>query len=243
MREWFRPVVAALAVVLGVGGTTLISVGLAPPPAETAPPIAYAVPATSAARAKPAVPAKSAVPPKQAAPPKRAVPTKAAAHIAPAVPAIHRSVPVRLAIPEIGLRTDLISVGLRPDGHLQTPPLRGDAPAGWYEGSPTPGETGSSVIVGHVDSAHDGPAVFYPLRLVHVGDRITVTRADGGTVAFAVTRIALYPKDDFPSQEVYGPGDEPALTLVTCGGSFDRTHGTYRSNLIVFSRALPPTAR
>jgi sortase (surface protein transpeptidase) len=136
------------------------------------------------------------------------------------------------------VRTAVIPIGLRTDGSLAVPELSGDAPAGWYNGSPTPGETGSSVIVGHVDSARDGPAVFYPLRLVEPGDRIVVTRADGSTAAFAVTRVALYPKDAFPTREVYGPADRPTLTVITCGGVFDRTHGTYRSNLIVFTRAI-----
>ena len=218
VRLWLRPLVAALAVVFAVAGTTLLAMGLVAQPELPPPPdlIAERVSPTPA--------------PKTTGPKRKPV--------AATTPALGRSVPVKLEIPAVKIRTAVVPIGLRPDGSLAVPELSGDAPAGWYNGSPTPGETGSSVIVGHVDSARDGPAVFYPLRLVEPGDRIVVTRADGRRATFAVTRVALYPKDSFPSREVYGPEGRPTLTVITCGGVFDRTHGTYRSNLIVFTRAI-----
>jgi LPXTG-site transpeptidase (sortase) family protein len=153
-------------------------------------------------------------------------------------PAVSRSAPVALEIPSIGLRTKVVPVGLRPDQTLEVPPLAGDSPAGWYDHSPTPGENGDAVIVGHVDSARDGPAVFYRLRLMHVGDRLAVRRADGRAVRFEVTAVRLYPKADFPADLVYGPRTYPALTLITCGGSFDRTLRSYRGNLLITTRAV-----
>jgi sortase (surface protein transpeptidase) len=146
-------------------------------------------------------------------------------------------VPVRLEIPAIGVRTGVVPIDLRPDRTLAVPALRPDAPAGWYDQSPTPGETGSSVIVGHVDSARDGPAVFYRLRLLHPGDQVVVHRADGGTIRFAVTEVAQFAKAAFPAGRVYGSPGYPALTLITCGGRFDRARGSYRDNVVVFTRA------
>jgi sortase (surface protein transpeptidase) len=144
-----------------------------------------------------------------------------------------RSVPERLDIPAIGVRTDLMSLGLRADGTVQVPPLDEDAPAGWYRHSVTPGEVGSAVILGHVDSARDGPGVFYRLGALAPGDRIVVRRADRSTVTFVVDAVRLIPKADFPTEAVYGRKASPILQLVTCGGRFDRRHGTYRENLIV----------
>jgi sortase (surface protein transpeptidase) len=125
---------------------------------------------------------------------------------------------------------------LAPDRTLEVPPLDADAPAGWFDRSPTPGENGAAVIVGHVDSARDGAAVFYRLRFLQVGDMIDVGRADGSTIRFAVTGMGVYPKSAFPSTLVYGNRGYPALQLITCGGSFDRARGSYRSNLVVFTR-------
>src|SRR5690349_12906869 len=70
--------------------------------------------------------------------------------------------PVALDIPAIGVAGPVDEVGLRPDGTLEVPapgPTY-DQPA-WYRGSPTPGRVGPSVILGHVDSAANGPSVFY----------------------------------------------------------------------------------
>ncbi|MBW6434446.1 class F sortase [Actinoplanes hulinensis] len=151
---------------------------------------------------------------------------------------MQRSVPVRLEIPSIGVDTGLMTLGLRDDGTLEVPPLRGDAPAGWYRHSPTPGEVGASVLAGHVDSARDGPAVFHRLGEARPGDPVAVRRTDGTVARFTVTKVATYPKRDFPSDQVYAPLDRPGLRLITCGGVFDRGRGSYRSNIVVFAEAI-----
>jgi LPXTG-site transpeptidase (sortase) family protein len=153
------------------------------------------------------------------------------------VKALKRALPVRLRIPAIDVDTSIMQLGLQRDGSLEVPPLRGDAPAGWYRDSPTPGETGASVLAGHVDTARDGPAVFFRLRELKTGDPITVRRADGTVATFRVSRVALYAKRDFPTAEVYAPIDRPGLRLITCGGAFDRSEGSYRSNVVVFADA------
>ncbi|MFI1993989.1 class F sortase [Actinoplanes sp. NPDC020271] len=145
--------------------------------------------------------------------------------------------PTRLDIPAIGVHTAVTSIGLRPDGTLDTPPLRSDAPAGWYEGSAMPGSPGPAIIAGHVDTARDGPAVFFRLRELKPGDTITV-RGDGrSVVTFTVTKVASYPKKAFPSADVYGETPGSTLRLITCGGSFDRDRGSYRSNIVVFAES------
>jgi len=144
-------------------------------------------------------------------------------------------VPIGLDIPAVGIHTELIRLGLHRDGTVQVPPLVSDAPAGWYENSASPGEAGAAVLLGHVDSARDGPAVFYRLSALRRGDAISVRRADGTVARFTVTTVSLYPKSDFPTRLVYGSTPYPALRLVTCGGSFDRRRGTYRDNVVVYA--------
>ena len=72
-----------------------------------------------------------------------------------------------------------------------------------------------------------------------VGDPIAVRRADRSVAHFEVTKVASYLKRAFPSDEVYGPTLGPALRLITCGGSFDRERGSYRSNIVVYATATP----
>jgi sortase (surface protein transpeptidase) len=148
-------------------------------------------------------------------------------------------VPVRIEIPRIGVASTLDLLGRKRDGTVQTPPLSRAGVAGWYALGPRPGEPGSAVILGHVDS-EGGPAVFFRLRELRRGDQVKVTRADGSSVRFVVRRTAQYDKRRFPTDEVYYPTLTSTLRLVTCGGEFDATEGHYRSNIIVFAAATEP---
>jgi sortase (surface protein transpeptidase) len=147
-------------------------------------------------------------------------------------------VPTRVEIPRIGVVSTLDRLGRAPDGTVEEPTRWGVA--GWYAPGPRPGDPGSAVILGHVDSKR-GPAVFYRLRELRRGDEIRVTRADGSTVRFTVERTARHDKRRFPTEDVWFPSLTPALRLVTCGGEFDATAGHYRSNIIVF--ATPAVSR
>jgi hypothetical protein len=140
--------------------------------------------------------------------------------------------PVALQIPAIGVRTRLVQLGITRQGTLQVP--SSPSVAGWYTGSPRPGEIGSSIIVGHIDS-YLGPGVFYRLRELHPGDRIYVRQADGRSKVFEVTAVHQYPKAQFPAAAVYGPVPDAELRLITCGGTFDYLTRSYLSNIVVYS--------
>lgn len=140
--------------------------------------------------------------------------------------------PTTVRIPRIGVDATMIPLGLNDDGTIEVP--HDFAQTGWWADGPEPGEAGPAVILGHVDS-RSGPAVFYDLRSLDPGDEILVDRLDGTTVTYAVERLEQHPKDDFPTQAVYGPTDGPELRLVTCGGDFDRDARSYRDNVIVFA--------
>jgi hypothetical protein len=141
--------------------------------------------------------------------------------------------PVRVEIPSVGIASNLERLGLASDGAIQTPEDWDSA--GWYRGGPRPGQHGAAVILGHVDST-TGPAVFYRLRQLQAGDRITVDRADGTAAVFEVERVEQHGKTRFPTDDVYYPTPEPTLRLVTCGGDFDTAARSYTDNVVVFAR-------
>ena len=147
--------------------------------------------------------------------------------------------PVRLEIPRIGVATGLLRLGRDTDGTVEVPegPRKWDT-AGWYAGGTRPGDPGSAVILGHVDSK-SGPAVFYRLRELRPGDRVEVVRAGGSRASFTVDRVERYPKRRFPTDDVYYPTLTPRLRLVTCGGEFDRAARSYRDNVIAFASLSP----
>jgi len=150
-------------------------------------------------------------------------------------PILARSMPVHLSIPAIGVQSDLKTIGLQPNGEITTPPLARDSHAYWLDVSPTPGQLGPSVILGHVDSARWGPAVFFDLGKLRQRDTIQVTRADRTVAVFHVTHVNEYAKAGFPTMAVYGNTDHAALRLMTCGGRFDYAKHSYESNIVVYA--------
>lgn len=150
-------------------------------------------------------------------------------------PSLARSVPLSVRIPAIGVDSKLLRLGLNADGTVQVPSIRTSAGrAAWYKYSATPGQIGSSVIEGHVDSQR-GPAVFFRLGALRRGDAIDVTLADGVTAVFRVTGVREYSKSRFPSKAIYGTANFAALRLITCGGAFDYATGHYLSSTVVFA--------
>ncbi len=213
-----RRLLLVVAVLLLLGGGTAVAVGLlgqvADPPIPSAAQRPLPSTGTSAATSSPA----------------------AASTPAPTTPA-PAALPVAVSIPAIDVHSALLALGSNPDGTLQVPKPGPDYDsAAWFDRSPRPGDPGPAVIEGHVDSARNGPSVFYSLGALEPGDRVEVARADDSTVAFEVYDVRVVPKDDFPTLEVYGNTDGPELRLITCGGPFDRSAGHYEDNVVVFAR-------
>ena len=150
-------------------------------------------------------------------------------------PSLHRSLPVSVDIPAIGVHSQLLHLGVSADGSIQVPSLTTSADeAAWFKYSATPGEIGASVIEGHVDS-YQGPAVFFRLGALRPGDTIDVTLADGVTAVFRVTGVREYAKEEFPAKAIYSATDYAALRLITCGGTFDYATHHYLSSTVVFA--------
>lgn len=215
-----RRVVSVIVTVLVVAGSGMLAAGLlaqrsAPQPA---PSIETSSGATIATTATPGTP-----------------PTGAPSSPAPTGPVLSRSVPVTLTVPAIGVHSSLLTLGLNPDGTMEVPPLGPDSQAGWYRSSPTPGEVGPSVLLGHIDSARYGPGVFFELGALKRGDTVEVTRADRTVAVFRVDQVASYPKADFPSLQIYGNTRNAQLRLITCGGTFDPAARSYENNIVAYA--------
>jgi hypothetical protein len=150
-------------------------------------------------------------------------------------PSLRRSPPVSIAIPAIGVRSELLHLGVNADGSMQVPSLPASAGlAAWYKYSATPGQLGASVIEGHVDS-YQGPAVFFRLGALRPGDRVDVRLADGVTAVFRVTGVRRYLKSAFPARTIYGATAYAGLRLITCGGQFDYATRHYLGSTVVFA--------
>ncbi len=149
-----------------------------------------------------------------------------------------RSLPVHLDVPAIGVHSPLLQLGANPDNTVAVPPLEKDSKAGWFQYSPTPGQLGPAVLLGHVDSARWGPGVFYRLGALVPGQTVDVTRSDQTVAVFVVDKVDSYPKGSFPSLQVYGNTPNAQLRLITCGGVFDPSARSYENNIVVYAHLV-----
>ncbi|AUI50896.1 class F sortase [Arthrobacter crystallopoietes] len=152
-------------------------------------------------------------------------------------PILPESPPVTVTIPSLGVQSQLLRLGLQNNGTLEVPPGDPGSPAGWYIHSPTPGERGPAVILGHVNAYGNGPGVFAGLRELKAGDTIEVDREDGTTAVFTVDRAEAYSKDTFPTETVYGNTAGSELRLITCDG-YDSDTGRFDDNYVVYAKLV-----
>ncbi len=149
---------------------------------------------------------------------------------------IEASIPTRLSIDSVDIDATFGEpVGLNGVGAVEVPKFYDQV--AWYRPGPTPGETGSAVVLGHVDS-ESGPEVFHPLKDIEKGDLVEVEREDGSVALFSVYEIDYYSQKNFPTDAVFGASDGAELRLVTCAGIFDKNERRYSHNLVVYARLL-----
>lgn len=144
--------------------------------------------------------------------------------------------PERIVIPAIGVDADVIELGMKSPTEMETPD-DDFGQTGWFRGSPKPGRVGASVIAGHVDDT-SGPAVFFRLSQLQVGDEIEVHGADGEVAVFAVTGQDQFPKDELPMDLIFASTGTANLNLITCGGDFDRDARSYTDNTVVYTERI-----
>lgn len=149
--------------------------------------------------------------------------------VAPAKP------PARLTIAAISVDAVVEPVGLDAQGRMAAP-SRTDR-VGWYRPGTAPGDAGNAVIDGHLDWTN-GPAVFWRLGKLKVGDQITVIREDGTQAKFIADATSVMPYDA-STDALFTRSGPPSLTLITCTGSWDRQRETYLQRLVVHATLAP----
>jgi sortase (surface protein transpeptidase) len=135
-----------------------------------------------------------------------------------------------VSIPDLGVDGPVITAGVNTENELDVPP---DARTlVWYRHGPSPGEPGSAVIAGHLNW-QGVSGLFANLASTPVGAPVIVTYDDGSQRTFTVTTVELVPKPEVSVNGVFARDGERVLRLVTCGGEFDDSVHSYRSNVVV----------
>jgi len=142
--------------------------------------------------------------------------------------------PLRLIVPEIGLRAPILPIEIAPDGVLTPPSDVHDV--GWWQRSAKPGATsGQTLITGH--TVHSGGGVMNRLGELRPGSLIRI-QTPRGTLDYEATKVFVYTKAEVAAHKQQLFSQKRAhvrLVLVTCTGWTGRD---YTSNIIVYADPL-----
>ena len=143
-----------------------------------------------------------------------------------------RPVPTPITIEGIGIAAaPVVDVGVEGNGDMEIPGADG---VGWHRFNATPGEPGSVVLAAHI--SFDGqPGVFRYLDETRAGDRVVIQFDDGTTSEFEIVELAQYDKEELPTDRVFAKTGDPGLTLITCGGDFNRSLRSYGDNVVAYA--------
>lgn len=145
--------------------------------------------------------------------------------------------PTRLVAESIGLNAELVEVGVEDDGTLEAP--EDWYKAGWYRKGTKPGEEGNIIIDGHYDTNYGTPAAFWPLKNLKVDDTVTLVDEVGRQFTYQVTDIFYIDIHDPNRIEIFEHDEGSDITLITCGGVWLNSKGTYDQRLVVKGTLLP----
>lgn len=151
-----------------------------------------------------------------------------------ATPTPKPSIPDKLHIPKLGIDARVESVAMDKAGAMDVP--KGAMNVAWYNLGAKPGEKGSAVIAGHLDSKTGAPEVFWDLDKLSKGDEIEIIDAKGKTYTFAVTDQKTFEFDKVPLQDIFANTNGTFLNLITCEGTFDKSNKNYSKRLVVYSQ-------
>lgn len=143
--------------------------------------------------------------------------------------------PKYIAIPTIHVaQTRIMRLGNLANGQIAAPDNIYDT--GWYEASAKPGKPGAMFVFGHVSSwTADG--IFYNLKKLKSGDKITIVRGDAKQFVYQVAAVKVYPYDKVDMSTVLSPIDasKSGLNLMTCTGKIIKGTNEFSERLVVFA--------
>jgi LPXTG-site transpeptidase (sortase) family protein len=147
----------------------------------------------------------------------------------------------RLIIPKIGVDAPFTyKVVPYPNGQMPNP--NGPTDVAYYDFSAwagmggVPGLGGNVVLAGHVDYINYGPAVFWDLDKLAVGDVVQIRMKDGSVIEYAIEFNKHIGADQAPWEAIVSGTADESITLITCGGEFSAGH--YNNRQILWGRRV-----
>lgn len=143
-------------------------------------------------------------------------------------------IPGVISIPSLGVTAKIESVKRDKLGRMDIPKSYNNA--GWYSLGPKPGEAGSAVIDGHVDTPQGNPSIFANIDELQPGDEIIIQDSSGKNRIFTVARGVNYPLSNIPLEYIFDTNtSEKRLNLITCSGRWDKSKKMYTERYVVYA--------
>jgi hypothetical protein len=151
----------------------------------------------------------------------------------------------RFQIPRFNVDAPITYRAVGTDGIMPNP--EGPDDVAYYDFSAWPGKggrpgDGNPIFAGHVDSGHQYcdhgtvpppcTAVLWDLNNLAVGDEIHVI-VDGTLYKYSVTSNEPVNAVSGPWDQIVSSTSDPTLTIITCGGDFNRATGEYDKRQVV----------
>ena len=152
----------------------------------------------------------------------------------------------QLIIDKLGVVAPVQEYGLDENQVPEVPEGPGQGPGqivAWYDFSARPGTGSNAVFAGHV--TWNGPAVFYNLTTLAVGDTIVLRDSEGVTLTYKVAKVFSVDPSDPNSTAVMSGTPTDQLTIITCDGTTTYVGGpfgvVYNARLVVQAQLLSAT--
>jgi LPXTG-site transpeptidase (sortase) family protein len=134
-----------------------------------------------------------------------------------------------IAMPALGVKAPIVRVGVDAKTNSMVTP-RNARDVAWLDQGPFPGVQQNAVLAGHKNwSGRTGS--FDGLARLRNGDPVVVTFG-ARTWTFKIVWVRLYDPRNAPVDKLMGLTSAPSVTLITCGGAFDRSIRHYRGRVI-----------
>lgn len=144
--------------------------------------------------------------------------------------------PRKITIGSIGAQGFIQRVGKDKKGDIAVP--TNIHYGGWYVNSAKPGDSGLSIIDGHVGGRYSS-AIFAKLARVQKDDTIQIEFGDRSIRSFQVIDKRELPKAEAAGFLLKKQEDiNQQLNLITCGGAFNKKLSTYNNRIILVAKRI-----
>ncbi|HVE92946.1 MAG TPA: class F sortase [Actinomycetota bacterium] len=136
--------------------------------------------------------------------------------------------PASVSLPTLGEQAPIVRVGVNLKGEMAVP--TNARQVAWLDQGPFPGATQNAVLAGHKNYA-GRVGTFNNLSRLGPGDPIVVEYA-GRRWEYRTIWVRQYDPDTAPVQKLMGFTETHSVTLITCGGVFNRRTRHYEDRMI-----------